>query len=56
VKKSPTGGKGVVQCSFKNGLPGRGTYMYIISSLNNTYYSVGNFDIKEVLKSVYFFS
>ena len=27
VKKSPTGEKGIVQCSFKNGLPGRGECM-----------------------------
>ena len=29
VKKSPTGEKGIVQCSFKNGLPGRGEHIII---------------------------
>ncbi|XP_065918524.1 DNA-directed RNA polymerase, mitochondrial-like isoform X2 [Dysidea avara] len=38
-KKSPTGHPGVLQCSFKDSLPGK-----------------GDFDLKEVMKSVYFFS
>ena len=57
-KKSPTGRKGIVQCSFRDGLPGTGEHYYksLSFSNNETSHITGDFDIREVLKSVYFFS